>query len=163
MSIKEEVVSTPAVPPKPDSSSNDDDEDYQPLSGTADSSPDSSSSSNESDKSSKSAPKAPTVHPKWESLTFEQLQGATALCGQPTLEALMKYPSAWKWVPPTHLASRDLPPSTTPAAQLASSMVMMDMPPQTDTPTGEPNDIPDLEETPPPPFPKKRHKEEDQD
>ena len=163
VSMKGEVTTTSAASSKPEESLDDFDKDYQP--DTVDTSLDSSTSSDESSedeqaKEQRPAEGTPAVPPERESLTFEQLQavreGATALRRQPTLESLIKYP-------PTHLASCYLPPSATPAVQLASSLVMMDAPPQTDTHMGEPDDIPDLEETPPPPFPKRRHQNEDQD
>ena len=165
VTMKEEA--DPIALPKPDDSS-DDDEDYQLPSNTADSSSHSTSSSDESsDPGQSEKPESKTTAPEREPLTFDQLQavreGATALRGQPTLEALIKHPSAWKWQPPSHMASRDLPPSTTPAAQLATSMVMMDAPPPAKDPYDEPVDMPELEETPPPPFPKRRRTKEDQD
>ena len=89
-----EPLSTPST--KPEESPSD----------TADSSSDSTSS--DSATSNEEAP-------EHESLTFDQLQavheGATALRGQPTLEALIKHPYVWKQRPPTHLASRDRPPA----------------------------------------------------
>ena len=125
-------------------------------SGMADSSSDSTSSG-----SATSDEEAPKLHPERESLTFNQLQavreGATALHGQPTLEALIKHPYAWKQRLPTHMASRDRPPSETPAAQLATSLVMADVPPESGAPVEEPDlsDMPELEMTPPRPFPKR--------
>ena len=135
--------STAPQPVPAEESSDSKDEDYQP--GTEDTSADSSSStSSESDEESA---------PARESLTLDQLQavceGATALRGQPTLEALMKYPSAWKHPVPTHTAMRDRPPSATPGAQLASAIVSMDVD----------SDMPELEKTPPWPFPKRCKKE----
>ena len=149
-----EPLSTPSIRPGESPSTGDDDD--KPPSGTADSSSDSTSS--DSSTSDEEAPER-------ESLTFDQLQavreGATALCGQPTLEALIKHPYAWKQKPPTHLASRDRPPSETPAAQLAASLVMADVPPESDAPVEEPDlsDMPELESTPPRPFPKRRKTE----
>ena len=100
-------------------------------------------------------------------LTFEQLQaikeGATALCGQPTLESLMKYPNAYKQGLPFILASQDKPPSETPAAQLAIALVKANIPEEMD-PEADLSDMPVLEEHPPPPFPfspKKWRKERD--
>ena len=160
VTVKEEVSST--VPSKPDESSDSDDEDYEPP-DTVDSSPDSSSSSDADSDSDqdKEQGQVTTTHER-ESLTPEQFQvvreGATALRGQPTLEALIKHPSAWKWQPPSHTAYRDAPPSATPATQLATSMMMMDIPPSAD----DLADMPELEETPPPPFAKKRRTKEDE-
>ena len=153
---KEPTVTFKPIEPAPDSitppsaqdkeSSEHEDEEYQP--GTEDTSADSSSStSSDSDED---------IAPARASLTLDQLQavreGATAIRGQPTLEALMKHPSAWKHPVPTHTAIRDMPPSATLAAQLASAMVSMDM-------DIDP-DMPELEKTPPRPFPKRRKKED---
>ena len=163
-----EKGSVPVTPPKPEESSSDsDDADYQPLSSTANSSSDSpSDSSSRSDDADKSESqprqkitKTSKPEPERESLTLDQLQaiheGATALHGQPTLEALMRHPSAWKQPVPTHTAMRDKPPSATPAAQLASAMIMADVPPESGA-SVHLLDMPKLEETPPRPFPKRR-------
>ena len=89
-----------------------------------------------------------------EPLTFAQLQyvkeGATALRGQPTLESLQKYPHAWKQPVPAIVASRDRPPV---AEQLATAMVVADIPPATD------EDMPELEDIPPQPQVKHAKKE----
>ena len=163
VTMKEEVTST--VPSQPDESSESDDEDYEPPSDTVDSPSDSTSNSDTDTDSDHDKGQGQAASHERESLTFEQLQavreGATTLRGQPTLEALQKYPSAWKWKPSSHMASRDAPPSATPAAQLAASMMMMDVPPSTGDPPGDLDDMPELEETPPPPFPKKRRTDDE--
>ena len=144
-------AATTPQPIQPEGSS--DDEAYQPGQDTEDSSADSSSStSSENDDDPPQSKETSATHT---SLSLGQLQavreGATALRGQPTLEALEKHPSAWKQPTPTHTAIRYAPPSVTPAAQLASSLVLMDMDPE----------MPELEKTPPRPFPKRRKKEQD--
>ena len=87
---------------------------------TEDSSSDSSSSDSEAPSVESEAPKEgaqPEVVVKPEpsaelSYTPEQLEfvkeGAHALRGQPTLESLIKYPSAWKHPVPQAVAMRDL-------------------------------------------------------
>ena len=72
-------------------------------------------------------------------------EGATALKGQLTLESLQKYPHAWKQPTTAVVAIRDKPPV---AEQLASAIVAADILPDED------EDMPELEETTPPPFPK---------
>ena len=151
--VKEEIKE------EPDSSSSD--SDYVPpasQSETEDSSsgsPSSSSSSGDepppskkskSPKCAKSSKRSTDQEP----LTSQQPQyvkeGATALRGQPTLESLQKCPSAWKQPVPKIVATRDQPPMT---QSLASAMVAADIPPEED------EDMPELEQTPPRPFPKR--------
>ena len=83
-------------------------------------------------------------------LTFKQLQavkeGATALHRQPTLESLIKYPTAYKQGQPSILASQDRPPSETPAAQLAIALVQADILEQMKiNPEADISDMPELE------------------
>ena len=73
----------------------------------------------------------------------------------------MKYPHAWKHPVPSHLAHRDQPVSTTPAAQLATSLIMMDVPKEEPEASVDISDMPELEKTPPRPFPKRRRQDQE--
>ena len=151
--VKEEIKE------EPESSSSDSDY-IPPGEDTEDTSSDSSSSSEGEESSTLKKPRKCAKSAKQttdqEPLTFAQLQyvkeGATALKGQPTLESLLKYPHTWKQPTTAIVAIRDQPPA---AQQLASAMVAVDIPPDID------EDMPKLEETPPPPFPKRARKEQD--
>ena len=91
-------------------------------------------------------------------------EGAMALLGEPTLESLLKYPHAWKQPLSSVLAIRDRPPSQTPVAQLASALVMSDLPNPPAAADDDLSDMPELEKTPPQKFlfpPKKCRKEDD--
>ena len=61
------------------------------------------------------------------------------------------------------LAVWDWPPSQTPVAQLASALVMADLPDPSTTPADDLSDMPELEKSPPGKFhfPPKKHRKED--
>ena len=90
-------------------------------------------------------------------LTGEQQQylreGAHALVAQPTLEALIKHPHAWKQPRSAIVASRDLRLHPPAAQQLATSMIQMDVPSTAEPEVDPLADMPPLEEHPPAPFP----------
>ena len=128
---------------------------------TEDSSSDSSSSDSEGSRveteaSKKGAQPEMTIKPEPSaepSYTPEQLEyvkeGAHALRGQPTLESLIKYPSAWKQPVPQAVAMRDLAVHPPVAQQVAASLVMEDILPSADPEVDPLADMPELEKTPP--------------
>ena len=87
-------------------------------------------------------------------------EGAYAVRHPPTMEALVKHKSAFKQPVPHIVAARDLsvnPPATQCPAE---AIVLADLPPQEEiNPLA---DMPELEEFPPRPFPKKCARTDDE-
>ena len=130
---------------------------------TSDSSTDSSTptsgSSDEEDE-----PKSEYRPPPLSSLSTAQREaikeGAYGLCTRPSLEALKKYPHAWKQPRSDVIAVWDLHLHPPAAQTLASSLVSSDLgpsPPEVvDAPPPEFADMPPLEDAPPPQFPSRK-------
>ena len=71
------------------------------------------------------------------------------------LEVLQAHPSAWKQPPPLAVATWDLAVHPLVAQQLAASLVEGDLPLMKQEVEDPLSDMPELEETPPQPFPKR--------
>ena len=147
-------------------SSESSDTDYEPPSATSDSSSDSSDGSDSESSETpalSSTPAAESKDPKPEPLSLAQMEavheGATGLQGEPMLESLLKYLTAWKQPLSSVPAVQDQPPRQTPVAMLDSTLVMADIPDPSTTPADDLNDMPELEKMSPQkfPFPPKKH------
>ena len=82
-------------------------------------------------------------------------EGAVALKGQATLEALQQHKSALKQPTTAIVATRDLTNQPPLAQELAVGLVVGDLPPLGEAMEDPLDDMPELETTPPRPFPKK--------
>ena len=129
-------------------------------SSSEDSFPDSTSSSCDSegsDTSLQSTKQDPAVEgsgytpPQHEAIK----EGAVALKGQATLEALQQHKSALKQPTTAIVATRDLTNQPPLAQELAVGLVVGDLPPLGEAMEDPLDDMPELETTPPRPFPKK--------
>ena len=121
-------------------------------SDTNDSSPDSSSSEDDSKSDTESSSDEESCQPTKSKLSSVQkealMSGATAAVAEPTTEALAKYPSGKHTPHPLVTAHHDTQDVVKPSViSLAASLVLSDLPPEGI------EDMPELEETPPPPFP----------
>ena len=113
----------------------------------------------DSSTSSSSEEEVPVCH-----LSFTQKQhikeGAYAVRHPPTMEALEKHKSAFKQLAPHIVAARDLSVNPPAAQCLAEAIVLANLPPHEEiNPLA---DMPELEEFPPRPFPKKHARTDDE-